>query len=233
MPVIEKSADHAGGRLRLGREDGVLVQARGSATIWDARPGVPYVQLSVHFRVPAQSRVEEVDSDLRVVDPPGGAGVLALDADGVRALLHVPGLVDHQHCTLVVQMLQVVLAHSSRTASASHRARPSRCCMPSGVASPAHSAMFQQFLRGRSDSSPSIRSRTRRRGSPRGNRSAIRLFRPSNAPASGQWPTPRPAAIARSLVFTHRLSAVAAAFPQPTHEQDQGLWLEVALVPGA
>ncbi|MEU9290237.1 hypothetical protein AB0D57_37740 [Streptomyces sp. NPDC048275] len=27
---------------------------------------------------------------------------LDLDTDGVRALLHVPGLVDHQHCNLVV-----------------------------------------------------------------------------------------------------------------------------------
>ena len=67
------------------------------------------------------------------------------------------------------------------TASASHRARPSRCCMPSGVASPARAAMLQQFLRGRSDSSPSTRSRTRRRGSTRANRPAIRLIRPSNA----------------------------------------------------
>ena len=50
---------------------------------------------------------------------------------------------------------------SSRTSSASHLARPSKCCMPSGVAPPAHSAMLQQFLRGRSDSSPSTRSRTR------------------------------------------------------------------------
>jgi hypothetical protein len=54
--------------------------------------------------VPLQSRVDEVDGDLRVFDPPGGAGVLALDTDGVRALLHVPGLVDHQHCALVVQI---------------------------------------------------------------------------------------------------------------------------------
>lgn len=50
--------------------------------------------------------------------------------------------------------------------------------MPSGVLSPAHSAMVQQFLRGRSDSNPSINCRAQRRGS---TRTAIRLIRPSNA----------------------------------------------------
>jgi hypothetical protein len=39
--------------------------------------------------------------------------------------------------------------------------------MPSGLVSPAHSAIDQQFLRGRSDSSPSTKSLTRRRGSTR------------------------------------------------------------------
>jgi hypothetical protein len=36
---------------------------------------------------------------------------------------------------------------SSRTAPASHRAAANRCCIPSGVASPACSAIVQQFLR--------------------------------------------------------------------------------------
>ncbi|AEY86968.1 transposase [Streptomyces hygroscopicus subsp. jinggangensis 5008] len=37
---------------------------------------------------------------------------MALDADGVRAFLHVPGLVDHQHRILVAQMLQHVVMHA-------------------------------------------------------------------------------------------------------------------------
>ncbi len=53
--------------------------------------------------------------------------------------------------------------------------------MPSGVASPDHSAMVQQFLRGRSDSNPSTNRPALRRGSTRVNRPAIRLIRPSNA----------------------------------------------------
>lgn len=54
---------------------------------------------------------------------------------------------------------------SSRTASASQASRHSRCCMPWGAFSPAHSAIVQQFLRGRSDSSPSTNRPARSRGS--------------------------------------------------------------------
>ncbi|GAA3503338.1 hypothetical protein GCM10019016_104480 [Streptomyces prasinosporus] len=50
--------------------------------------------------------VGEVDGDLGVLDPPGGAGVLALDADGAGALLQVAGLVHHQHGLVVGQVLQ-------------------------------------------------------------------------------------------------------------------------------
>lgn len=49
------------------------------------------------------------------------------------------------------------------------------------VLSPAHSAMVQQFLRGRSDNRPSTNFRARRRDSTRVKRPAIRLIRPSNA----------------------------------------------------
>ena len=47
--------------------------------------------------MPARAGVGQVDRDLGVLDPPGGAGVLALDPDRARALLQVAGLVDHQH----------------------------------------------------------------------------------------------------------------------------------------
>jgi hypothetical protein len=53
---------------------------------------------------------------LGVFDSPGGAGVLALGADGTAALLHVAGLVDHQHRIVVAEMIDhiatQVVAHS-------------------------------------------------------------------------------------------------------------------------
>lgn len=47
---------------------------------------------------------------MAVPDPARGTGVLALDADadGVAALLHVAGLVGHECCLLVVQVLDHV-----------------------------------------------------------------------------------------------------------------------------
>jgi hypothetical protein len=50
-------------------------------------------------------RMHQADRDLGVFDPPGGAGVLALDTDGVSALLQVASLVDHEDCLAVVQLL--------------------------------------------------------------------------------------------------------------------------------
>ena len=54
---------------------------------------------------------------------------------------------------------------SSRTASASHFALDSRCCNPSGVASPRCSAIVQQFLRSRPETIPAISSPAWRKGS--------------------------------------------------------------------
>lgn len=55
---------------------------------------------------------------------------------------------------------------TSTAAWASQDARHNRCCMPCGVSSPAHSAIVQQFLRGRSDNnSPSTNCPARSWGS--------------------------------------------------------------------
>ena len=51
---------------------------------------------------------------------------------------------------------------------------PAGAPIPSGLASPACSASVQQFLRGRSESSPSTNARARQRGSTRPNRPATR-----------------------------------------------------------
>ena len=65
--------------------------------------------------------------------------------------------------------------------------------MPAGVASPASSAIVQQFFRGNSASRPGTNARARRRGSTRANRPAIRAIRSSNTDCyragSKPWPT--------------------------------------------
>ena len=46
--------------------------------------------------MPARGGVGQIHRDLGVLDPPGGAGVLALHPDRMHALLHVAGFVDDQ-----------------------------------------------------------------------------------------------------------------------------------------
>ena len=53
----------------------------------------------------------------------GSAGVLALGAHGTAALLHIAGLVDHQHRIIVAEMIDHIATQVIRTASASHFAR--------------------------------------------------------------------------------------------------------------
>jgi hypothetical protein len=59
--------------------------------------------------VPSIGGVGEIDRDLGVLDSSGGAGVLALDPDRARALLHVAGLVDHQHRVGVAEVTDDVV----------------------------------------------------------------------------------------------------------------------------
>jgi hypothetical protein len=60
--------------------------------------------------MPAAAGVHQGDGDLGVLDPPGGAGVLALHPNRCRPLLEVAGLVHHQHRLRVAQVLDHVVA---------------------------------------------------------------------------------------------------------------------------
>jgi hypothetical protein len=60
--------------------------------------------------VPTGTGVSEVDRDLGVLDPSGGAGVLALDPDRISALLEVSGLVHDQHRVAVTERADDVVA---------------------------------------------------------------------------------------------------------------------------
>jgi len=107
---VQESFDHRGGQFRLGLEGELVVEPGGLTAIRIAGPRARDVQLPVHRGVSALPGVDQVDGDLGVLDPSGGAGVLALDADGVRALLHVAGLVDDQHRGPFVEVLDDVVA---------------------------------------------------------------------------------------------------------------------------
>ena len=80
------------------------------------------------------ARIGQIHCDLGVFDPARGAGVLALRPDGVGALLQVTGLVDDQYPSSSPRWSTTYERRSSRTPSASHFARDSRCCIRSGLA---------------------------------------------------------------------------------------------------
>jgi hypothetical protein len=58
---------------------------------------VGQVELAVDHGVTVGAGVGEIDRHLGVLDPSGGAGVLALHAHGADPFLEVAGFVDHQH----------------------------------------------------------------------------------------------------------------------------------------
>ena len=61
--------------------------------------------------MPARRRKPQVDRDLRVLDAPGGAGVLALRARRGCALLEVSRLVHDRRRARVAQVLDDIAAH--------------------------------------------------------------------------------------------------------------------------
>jgi hypothetical protein len=56
--------------------------------------------------VPLRRRIGHKHADLAVLDPPGGATVLPLDADRLGPLFEKAVLVDDEHGPRVAQMLQ-------------------------------------------------------------------------------------------------------------------------------
>ena len=74
-------------------------------------PLLGQVQLPIHQRPPLPAGIGQEDPDLAVLDPPGGAGILALHPGRLVALLEEPGLVHHQHPTRIAEALHDVVAH--------------------------------------------------------------------------------------------------------------------------
>ena len=61
--------------------------------------------------MPGIAGIHQVDGDLGVLDPAGGAGVLALHPHRLAALLEIAGLVDDQHRLGIAEVLDQVGAH--------------------------------------------------------------------------------------------------------------------------
>jgi hypothetical protein len=68
------------------------------------------MQLPVDQRPALAGGVGEEHPELAVLDPTGGAGVLALRPGGLDTLLQGPGLVDDQHPARLTQVLDHIAA---------------------------------------------------------------------------------------------------------------------------
>lgn len=172
----------AGGprRGRTGRP-GVRGESGRTAAVQVARPGARDVQLPVHRRVTASTGIDQVDRNLGVLDPSRLPVYWRWTPTVWVPFFTSPVSSTSRTAASSCRRSTSYSRTSSRTPSASRTARHSRCCMPCGLVYPAHSAIVQQFLRGRSDSRPSTNRRARNRGSTRANRPAIRPMATSNA----------------------------------------------------
>src|SRR5262245_232337 len=113
----------------------------------------------------------------------GSHSLLALHAGTGGPLLQIAGLIDHQHCIRAPQMLYHVAADVVIDCVGVPPSTRQQVLHPIGVASPACSAIVQQFLRRSPDSNPSTNARARRRDSTRENRPATRPTSSSNCPS--------------------------------------------------
>ena len=105
------AVDQLGGQCGFGGETLLSV---GDSSIGTAvrvvGPAAGKVEGPVDQSVPARGGIGQIHRDLGVLDPAGGAAVLALHPDTVDALLHVAGLVDHQDRAGIAEGVDDVLA---------------------------------------------------------------------------------------------------------------------------
>src|SRR6266700_7642974 len=101
--------------------------------------------------------------------------------NGCGALLEIAGLVHHQHRPRIAQVVDDVVADVIAYLVVVPHRPAKQVLLPSGLGSPACSAIVQQFMRGRSASRPRTNALARRRSSTRPNRPATRPSNSSNS----------------------------------------------------
>lgn len=104
------------------RRNRTAVPGCPAAPLGVGAPGSGQIQASVNAGVPARGGTGEVDSDLGVLDPPSGAGVLPLNADGVPPFFRSPVLSTSSTAWASARCSRTNVRRSSRTRSAPHRA---------------------------------------------------------------------------------------------------------------
>ena len=110
-PGIEGAGEHPPGQGDLGGEAHLRGDAGCGASGRVVGPHLRQVDLTVDEGRPVRRGIDQVDRHLRVLDPSGGAGVLALGSYGVISLFQVTGVVQDQHPAGVAERVDHVAAH--------------------------------------------------------------------------------------------------------------------------
>ena len=113
-PGVQGPLQHPAGQLRLGVELDLVRDPGLAAAPPVVGPALGQVQLPVHQRMPVAAGVGQEHADLAVLDPPGRARILALDAGRLGALLQEPGLIHDQHAARVAQVLDHIVRAGRR-----------------------------------------------------------------------------------------------------------------------
>ena len=106
----DRTGDHGCGQGGFGREVDLVGDSGRGAPVGVLGPAARQVERAVDQGVPGPAGVGEIDRDLGVLDPAGGAGVLTLHRDGALALLQITGLVDHQDRVGFAEVINDVVA---------------------------------------------------------------------------------------------------------------------------
>ncbi len=106
----DRPGDHTARQLGLSRERDFLRNAGRLAPGGVLGPFLRQIKRAVDQRMPVAAGISKEHADLAVLDAPGGAAVLALHPDGLRALLHKAGLIHNQDAVLIAQVLDHVPA---------------------------------------------------------------------------------------------------------------------------
>lgn len=102
---LQCPGEHDGGLSGLGVELHWLGYARRGAAVRVVGPGLRQVQFPVDQRTTQRACVGQEHTQLTVLYPAGGAGVLALDSHGSIALLDESGFVHDEYAVAVTEML--------------------------------------------------------------------------------------------------------------------------------
>ena len=78
-------------------------------------PDLGKIEDAINQRVAVPAGIAEKDTDLALLNPPGGARVLPLYADRLRPFLDEAGLIQDQHAIGIAQLRDNVGLRSSRT----------------------------------------------------------------------------------------------------------------------